>query len=129
MFEPCTKVLYSFAEEAAFMPKIWFAVPDVPIPVPPLVIGNAVASVNEEADKAPVNVPPPFALIPAPAKNLPLTPRPPVITNAPVVDDVEFIFEAKCTDPSTVKPVPTLRFPLTPRPPVTTMAPVVEEVD
>ena len=82
-------------------------VPEVFNPVPPLVTGNAVANVKEDADKAPVNVPPPFALIPAPAKNLPLTPA----------------------TPDTVKPVPTLRFPLTPRPPVIIVAPEVDEVD
>ena len=36
-------------------------------PVPPLVTGKAVARANDDADRAPVNVPPPFALMPAPA--------------------------------------------------------------
>ncbi len=68
-------------------------------------------------------------LIPVPADNLPLTPNPPVTTKAPEVELVEFVLEAKCTDPSTVKPVPTLRLPLTPTPPVTITDPEVDEVD
>ena len=96
--------MYSRAVEPLFIPGIWLAVPVVPNPVPPLVSGSAVARVNEEADNAPVNVPPPLALIPAPAQNLPLTPA----------------------TPDTVNPVPTLRFPLTPRPPVIIVAPVVD---
>jgi hypothetical protein len=111
------------------MPNIWLIVPDVPMPVPPLVIGRAVARVNEEADKAPVNVPPPCELIPEPAQILPLTPMPPVIINAPEVEDVEFVFEAACTVPRTVKPVPTLTLPDTPKPPNTIRAPVEDEVD
>lgn len=34
-FDPATKVLYSREDEELFMPNIWFAVPDVPSPVPP----------------------------------------------------------------------------------------------
>ena len=48
-----------------------------------------------------------MALIPDPAKNLPLTPA----------------------TPETVNPVPTFRLPLTPRPPVIIVAPEVDEVD
>lgn len=59
IFEPAVIVLYSRAVEPLFIPKIWFAVPDVPKPVPPLVNGNAVARVKDEADNAPVKVPPP----------------------------------------------------------------------
>ena len=86
--DPATSVLYSSAVEPLFMPNIWLDVPEATNPVPPLVNGNAVARVKDEADKAPVNVPPPVELMPDPAKSLPLTPSPPVITAAPVVDDV-----------------------------------------
>ena len=67
------------------------AVPDLPRPVPPLVNGNADAKTSDEADNAPVNVPPPCELIPEPAHILPLTPTPPVTCKAPEVEDVEFV--------------------------------------
>ncbi len=89
--DPATSVLYSSAVEPLFMPNIWLDVPEAPNPVPPLVNANAVARVKDEADKAPVNVPPPWELIPKPVQSLPLTPIPPVTTSAPVVEDVEFV--------------------------------------
>lgn len=111
------------------MPNIWLAVPDVPMPVPPLVIGRAVARVNEEADKAPVKVPPPCELIPEPAQILPLIPMPPATITEPEVDEVELVFDTTCMTPKTVMPVPTFKFPETPTPPVTTREPEVDEVE
>lgn len=92
---PPNTPLYSSPVEALDIPSIWFANPVVPKPVPPLASVKAVVNVKEEADKAPVNVPAPVILNPVPLVILPLTPKPPVTTTAPVVDEVEFVLLIK----------------------------------
>ena len=76
----------------------------------------------------------------------PLTPNPPVIDNAPEVEEVELVFDRIDTAPTnvdvpwleipapilivpeTLMPVPPTISPLTPIPPVTLRAPEVDEV-
>ncbi len=86
-------------------------------------------------------------LKPVPPLISPLTPNPPTIINAPVVEEVEFVLDKIDTAPInvdvdwtlrpepiftelvTLKPVPIFTLPLTPNPPRIVKAPEVEEVE
>ena len=88
----------------------------------------------------------PETLNPVPTVTLPLTPSPPIIDNAPEVDEVEFALDNIATAPTNVdvpwiempvpiltmpdilNPVPPTISPLTPKPPTILKAPLVDEV-
>ena len=89
----------------------------------------------------------PDILKPVPPTMSPLTPNPPVIDNAPEVDEVEFTLERIDTAPTrvdepwtdmpeaaeitlaTLNPVPIFTLPETPSPPITCNAPEVDDVE
>ena len=83
--------MYSKFVEEFDIPTIWFAVPEVPKPVPPLDIVSGLTNVKDEANNEPVIVAEPATLNPVPPDILPLTPSPPDTIKAPVVEDVELV--------------------------------------
>ncbi len=89
----------------------------------------------------------PAILKPVPPLMSPLTPKPPTIIKAPLVEEVEFVFDRIDTEPTKVEvdwtlnpepilavpvilsPVPPFISPDTPKPPTIVNAPVVEDVE
>jgi hypothetical protein len=92
------------------------------IPIPPEVTNKAAeceaTPENKEVDP---NTAAPDTPKPAPAFIFPETPKPPTRVTAPLVEEVEFVFELNTASPLTVNP------PVTPRPPEVTSNEVLKD--